>query len=497
MGVVIKQSFWGTFITYLGVAVGYINTLYLRPNFFAMEEIGLFTLITANAMMISPVCSLGMGPSFIKFFPALKGPSRHQFFTFQFVVTLLTNALVILVGFLLKDWIASFYAESAPEYVQFLFITGVVIVVNSLFDLFFSYSRTILKVVFPSFLREIFIRMGAIAVVVGYALGWFDFTWAIYGLGITYTLALGLLYVQLLLTHQFKFDFHFAEIISKWKSDLFRFAFYSMGLAGSFAILNNVTYSQVSSILGSAANGIFTTCFFIGVIVEMPRRNMVKVIAPILSSELEKNNLTEVNTLCKRSSITMSVIGALLTIGILTNLNDLFSFIPKGSEFETGFSVVLFVCFAKLAIMISSFPGEIINYSTLYRYNLIMQAGAAILLIALNYFLLPIWGLAGAGISYFIAIVLHVIIKMLFVKKHFNIQPFVNAHLTLLLVSLGIAALAWLWRPDLAPIVSIAIRSAVTTIIFVFLMYRLRISEDINKIIRSTFERLLNIKLSK
>lgn len=497
MGVVIKQSFWGTLITYLGVAVGYINTLYLRPEFFEMEEIGLFTLITANAMMISPICSLGMGASFIKFFPALKDEFRNQFFTFQFTITLFANVMVIIAGFLLKEWIAGIYAESAPQYIQYLFITGVVIVVNSLFDLFFSYSRSILKVVFPSFLREIFLRIGSIFLVVGYALNWFSFDWAVYGLGITYGLVFILLYLQLVISHHFRFDFNFSQISADWKKRLFRFAFYSMGLAGSFAILNNATYSQVSSLLGPAANGIFTTCFFIGVIVEMPRRNMAKVMSPIISSEFEKQNMKEVDSLYKRSSITMSVIGILLFMGIITNLNDLFVFIPKGEQFETGFWVVTMVCAAKLVLMASSFPGEIINYSPLYRYNLIFQVGAAVMIVVMNQLVIPIWGLTGAGISYFAIITLHVIVKILFVQKYFHIQPFILAHIKLILAGLVIGALAWFWHPPTHPAIAIILRSIAITLVFIYLIYRLRISDDINKLIRSTFERFLNIKISK
>lgn len=497
MGVVIKQSFWSTVIAYLGVLIGFVNTLYLRPEYFLLDEIGLFGIITANAMMISPFTNFGMASSYLKFFPLFPEKDRNSVFTFQALIVLVGCAIVVFVGYLLKDLITQRYIESAPEYVNYLSISAIIIVVNSFFELFFSLSRTNLKVLFPSLIRDVFLRIGAIVLVVGYALNWFSFEWAVRGLAINYSLALIMLFAKLVLSEGFRFSFDFSMISNDWKKKLFQFSTYSMLLAGSFAIMNNATYDLVTSILGATANGIFITCFFIGTIVEMPRRNMAKVISPIISAELENKNMNEVEKLYKRSSITMSVLGFLIFIGIVTNLNDLFLFIPQGEEFKTGMMVVILVCTAKLAIMISSFPGEIINYSHLYKYNLFFQLGTAILLIFLNYMLIPVWGLNGAAISYLLAIGIHIIVKISYVKYHFNIQPFLKSHLTLLLISILVFTLAYYFNLDVHPTLIIALRSMLTVIIFVVLIYLFRISPDINKLIHSTFERFLNINLPK
>ncbi|MEP1032790.1 oligosaccharide flippase family protein [Ekhidna sp.] len=497
MGVVIKQSFWSTAIAYLGVLVGFVNTLYLRPEYFLLDEIGLFGIITANAMMISPFTTFGMSSSYIKFFPLFTEKDRNSTFTFQFLIVIAGCTLVMVIGYLLKDVIKQRYLESAPTYVNYLAITAIIIVVNSLFDMFFSYSRTTLKVLFPSFLRDVLLRIGAIVLVVGYALNWFSFEWAVKGLAINYTFILIALFGKLMIFDGFRFKFRFSLLSSDWKKRLFYFSTYSMLLAGSFAVMNNATYDFVTSMLGASANGIFVTCFFIGTIVEMPRRNMAKVISPILSTELENQNMQEVESLYKRSSITMSILGVLIFIGIVTNLQDLFLFIPKGSEFKAGLYVVILVCTAKLATMISSFPGEIINYSHLYRYNLIFQLGTAILLIFLNYFMIPIWGLEGAAFSYFLAIIIHIIVKIVYVKYHFKIHPFIKKHFTLLFISIAVFWLAYFFNLDLHPSIVIAIRSILTTIIFILLIYLFRISPDINKIIHFTFERFLKINLPK
>lgn len=497
MGVVIKQSFWSTVIAYLGIIIGYVNALYVRAEYLDLSQIGLFTLITANAMIVSPVASFGMGSSYLKFFSNFAEADKNRFFSFLFLVTILGNVLILFVGFLMKDLIAARYIDSAPSYINYLSITAIIIVSNSLFDLFFSYSRTIMKVLFPSFLRDIYLRAASLFLVFGYAAQWWNFDAVVLGLGIIYALAFILLFVHLVLEHNFRFDFRFGIITKERKQKLFKFGSYSMLLAGSFALINNATYDQVTTILGPEMNGIFTTCFFIALIVEMPRRNMFKVLGPIISAEMESRNMAEVDKLYKRSSITMTVIGMLLFIGIVTNLQDLFDFIPKGEVFEMGFWVVVGVCLAKLLLMVSSFAGEIINFSHLYKYNLIFQIIAALTLVTLNYFFINIWGLNGAVVSYLIAITFHVFLKVMFVKRHFGIQPWVQAHLTLFLIGILITLSAYLFKPGFHPVVDIFIRSLLICISFIFLIYRFRISNDINKIIHSTFERLLKINLPK
>lgn len=497
MGVVIKQSLWGTIITYVGVIIGYVNTLYLRPEFFSLDEIGLFTLVTANAMMLSPLCAVGMSGSYIKYFPAFKDSKKlkNQFFTLQFSAIVLSNLLILFIAYLNREWLIAKFSEGSSNYANYLAITAIIVVVNSLFDHLFAISSTVLRVIFPSFLREVFLRLGAIVLVLGYAGGFFGFDWAVKGLAINYSAVLLLLFLKLVIFDKLRFDFSLTEISPEWRKKIFQFSIYSMSLAVSFAVMNNVSYNQVTNFMGDAANGIFVTCFFIGTIVEMPRRNMARVVAPLISDSLANNKIEDTNQLYKKSSITMSVIGMLLFIGILTNLDDLFAFIPKGEDFALGYGVVLAVCGAKLLMMFSSFAGEIINYSEFYRYNLLFLALAAVTLIILNYILIPLYGLNGVAISYFATITVHSLVKFLFVKVKFGIHPFMRAHVKLLVIG-GLVLLGfYLFDTQLNVVLNIIFRSVLTTIVFTFLAYRLRISSDINQLIASLLSKYLKIRI--
>ena len=492
MGVVIRQSFWGTSIAYTGVLIGYFNTLYLRPEFLSLSEIGVFNLVTANAMLVSPLCSAGMPGTFIKYFPEFNQDERlrNQIFTFQLLLVLLVNLLVIAIGWIAKDFIISNFAEKSPGYVNFLMITAMIIVVNSLFELLFSFCKSVLRVIVPSFIRDIFLRAGSILLVGGFALNWWSFEAAVNGLAITYIMALLILWLDLTIRQGMRIAFSFDRITPVWRKKIINFGSYSLLLGLSVAVMNNVNYLQVSTLIGERALGIFTTCFFIGLIVEMPRRNMLKVLAPIFAKAMQAHDMDEVKKMYRKGSITLSVLGLLITIGVLTNINDLFAFIPQGNGFAEGYWVVVAVCFAKLIFIVFGFNQEIIVYSDYYRYSLFFQLLSAGLLIGLNSWLLPTLGLIGAGVSYVIAVTVHTLLKFGFIWYKFRLSPFTKAHVWLLLIGLSIFVLFYYVPFPMNPLVNILVRSALTIIVFVPVIYLTKISEDINALIKTIFEKI-------
>ncbi len=492
MGVVIRQSFWATVIAYMGVVIGYFNTLYLRPEFLTLSEIGIFNLVTANAMLISPFCSAGMPGTFIKYFPLIDKSRavRNQFFTFQAVVIISLNILVIALAYLNQNWIASHFEENASGYINYLGITAIIIVVNSLFELMFAYCRSLLNVVIPSLLRDVFLRLGSILLIAGFAFKWWDYEMAVTGLALNYSLALLVLFLYLMIGHGLRFTTNLSYIDEGWRKKIFKYGSYAMLLGLSFAVMNNVNYLQVSTELGEAATGIFTTCFFIGIIVEMPRRNMLKVLSPIFSKAMQARDMEQVNRMYQKGSITMSVFGLLLVIGILTNVEDLFAFIPQGSGFAAGYWVVVAVCFAKLIIILFSFSQEIIVFSDFYRYSLYLQIGAAIVLILLNIWLLPILGLTGAGISYLGAITLQTLFKFGLLWERFKISPFTKAHWTLAAISIGVFLIFFFIPLSFGPVINIGLRAVLTTVLFMGLVWKMNVSPDINQLIKTTFEKI-------
>ena len=69
MGQIAKQSFRGTVVTYLGVAIGFVTTFFVITRFLSAEEIGLARVLIDAAVLFVGLAQLGTNASIVRFFP--------------------------------------------------------------------------------------------------------------------------------------------------------------------------------------------------------------------------------------------------------------------------------------------------------------------------------------------------------------------------------------------------------------------------------------------
>ncbi|MFZ6014279.1 MAG: polysaccharide biosynthesis protein, partial [Bacteroidota bacterium] len=161
MGIVIRQSILTSIISYIGVAVGYVNLLYLYPKFLDAEQVGLTRTIQDAAMLLAPFATFGLGQSIIRFFPHFGNHERQagSFISLILVLGTLTYGFFLLVFLVFQDYIMSFFNENARDillYIGLILWLTFFLVILTLLE---QYSRSLLNVAFPGFLREVGIRL--------------------------------------------------------------------------------------------------------------------------------------------------------------------------------------------------------------------------------------------------------------------------------------------------------------------------------------------------
>ena len=72
MGSIQKQAIQNTIISYLGVAIGFVNTLILQPKMLSPEELGLTRILYSTSVLIATLFPLGLNAFTIKFFPKFR-----------------------------------------------------------------------------------------------------------------------------------------------------------------------------------------------------------------------------------------------------------------------------------------------------------------------------------------------------------------------------------------------------------------------------------------
>ena len=123
---------------------------------------------------------------------------------------------------------------------------------------------------------------------------------------------------------KFEFQLKYDKISSDIKKIL---NFSSFSFLGSFSniLVLNVDILMVTSLLGLSQTGIYTTAFYIGMIIEIPRRAISQISIPFISENIKNNNIKNLEKNYTEVSLYQTIIGVLFYLLIIINLDSLFS----------------------------------------------------------------------------------------------------------------------------------------------------------------------------
>ena len=289
MGIVIKQSIRSSIIAYIGVLIGYVNVLWLFPYFLDADQIGLFRLIQSSAFLMATFGQFGLGSALVKFFPKLK--DQRGFLSFILFGGTLGFIFFALVSFLFTNEITAYFAQESSLFIEYFGITLLISFLLIQFQLLEAYCRSLLKIIIPTFIRDIQLRVSVTILVVLYALNFISFDELIQLLLAAYMLMSITLAIYLRRLKAFQLSFNFSFINKALLKQMATYAIYMMIGAGGTQIVLQIDSIMVSGALGLDATGIYTIAFFIGVVIEMPKRSITQISTPLIAQAFEKNDM--------------------------------------------------------------------------------------------------------------------------------------------------------------------------------------------------------------
>ena len=77
MGVIQRQSIRIVLVSYLGVIIGAINTLFVYPQVLGAEKHGLVMLLLSIATVLAQFLHLGVPNTLIRFYPYFKDQKKY------------------------------------------------------------------------------------------------------------------------------------------------------------------------------------------------------------------------------------------------------------------------------------------------------------------------------------------------------------------------------------------------------------------------------------
>lgn len=492
MGIVIRQSIKSSAMSFLGIVIGAFTTLWLMPRFLTMEQKGVLDLLLALAVSIATFSHLGAANIADRFFPIFKNKAQkhHGYLVFLLTYAGLGFLLYASLYFIFKSFLLTIYTGEKAQinhyYYHVIIFTGIWVLTL----IFEAYLRIHLRIAIPTFFREVLIRLITLGTIVVFALGFISFEQVviIYILGFVVALSGLILYTKHLKILFVKTEFSF--INKKLLKDITTYgSFLMIGGAGSI-IISKIDVLMIPYFLGEGALGIYTISYYLGGVIEIPKKMISQISNPLISQAWADNNLRQIQEVYQKSALNQFLVGAFIFLGIWCNIDNIFAIIPQSETLKVGKYVVLFVGISKLIDMITGVNQEIISQSKYYKFNFVMMLLLAFLIIITNLIFIPWFGMTGAALATTLSFLIFNLIKFWFLWIKWKFQPFSLGMLKAFVVFGGILLLMYFLPQQESYFVDILIRSSIITFIFGVSTIGWKISSDINNIFTTTLKKL-------
>ena len=489
MGIVLNQSFKNTIITYIGFAIGGINTIYLYPVFLGATYYALSNYILSSANVIMPIFAIGMQNTLVKFYSQYEtNEERSRFLSFTVLFPFLVIIPMLLIGFYFFDDILIFLSKKNIIVKKFIWLIPFIGLCMAYFEIFYAWLRVHMHSVFGNFIKEVGLRSASLLLLIGVYYNWITVEGFVYATAVVYFLALvvTMFYAFSIQKPVFQFE------IPKNTKDVLTYTFYII-LSGSVANLlldgDKMILNQYMNIENIAYYSVAT---YIALVISVPSRSMHQIVYPITAKLMHENKHDEMNSLYKKTSINLQMVGGYVMLGIFVNINKLYEMVPP--EYAGGIMVVFMIGLSKYFDLILGNNNAIIFNTKYYRTVLLLGVLLVILTIGLNMIFIPIYGIIGSAFATLLSITLYSLAKLLFVVKKLNLYPFTKQTLYSIALTVVLFVVFYYWDFPFNPIISIILKSILMTIAYVYLNYRFVISVEINQVMDKYLKKMKIMK---
>ncbi len=485
MGVVVKQSIKNTVITYIGFAIGAINTLFLFTQYLSKEEYGVVTYVIAASNILWPFMALGFHNTIIKYFKKFELANHHrQFFTWMLIFPALVIMILFLFLWLNQSWVEGFY-EKNESLKKAIFPIFLLAVATAYFEIFYAWARVHLRSVEGNFLKQLFNRVGISVLLVLVAYKIINEEQFLYG----YVLVsfLRVIMMKIIAYRIEKPVFKFKAI-----SDVKQIITYSLVILVAVMVsvfLLDLDKIMIERYLPVEEVAVYSIMIYMSSVIEVPLKSMIQITTPLTSNYLAEEKIDDLSRLNKSTSITTLIVAGLIALLIFCNAENIYTFIPD--QYTLHIDVLLLMCFIKLTEASLGVTSAILYNSDYYKWLLLFGVIVMAVAVIFNILLIPIFGLKGAALASLTAYVIYNIIKLFWVKRCFGIHPFNRGFFKVAIIILSLGILFRLISMYLEPtFMNLILKSCCIALFYVVLVYKLSVSGAVNSFLELQWNNL-------
>ncbi len=484
MGIVQNQSIKNTIITFFGFGIGAINALFLYTTFLGKLHYGIVATVLSFANIMMPIMAFGGQNTLVRFFSHYKTEkAKEEFLTFMLFLPLALALPFGLVFYVFYEQISAIWVTENPTLRPFFWIIPLVGFFMAYFEIFYAWVKVHMQSVIGNLISEVFVRLIVMGLLFAVHFDWITKDTFVYALLLAY-------FFQLLAMKLYAFSIKmpvFRLVIPENLKDIVQYSFFIILSGGIAVMLVDFDKVMIPHYMHVSNNSLYAVAIFIATVIVVPSRAMTQIVAPITARLMTENKYDELNDLYKKSAINLQIIGGYMMMLIFLNIKELYQIIPK--DYSGGIWVVFMIGLSKFYDVLLGNNNSIIVNTKYYRTVLLFGIFTVFLMIVLNMIFIPMYGIEGSAFATLLTVMIYNTIKLIYVVRKMNLYPFTIRTLYSLGVLMVCFLLFYFWDFPFHPIVNIGFKSVLITVFYVFVNYKLAISEEFNAVVTAILKR--------
>lgn len=478
-----RQSILSSIVIFAGFGFGALNLLILQPRILSTEQWGMTRVVTELAVLLASLSTLGTPSVVAKFMPFYRRylpASRNDLAGFTALI-FVGGLIFTLVGFALaKPGMVFLFGQRTPYFEAYYTYIGLFIFFQAMFMYLEVFAWFAGKTVVSNLLKEFIFRVLTTVCLLLFALKWVDFDGFMLLFGCIYLPNVAYLGLSLYRSGHLKFHFKISSVTRRLRSKMFSL--------GSFVFLtgiSNITFLVcdtlfLASMFSFSKAGIYAIAQYFSQVLEIPMRSMQASSIPLISEYWRAKNYHGLQSIYRKSSMTLLIAGLGLGGLILINLRNINAFFPV--DYQGIVAPIALLMIARWINLGTGLNAIIIQLSTYWRFDFISTLSYSLVGIPINYLLIKNFGMMGAAMANILAVALYNGLRWGFLYYKFGLQPFTWQTLLVFMAGLGLIGLVYL-IPQWGNLYVDGIwRSALFASLFLSFVLLSRVSEEVQQL---------------
>lgn len=485
MGTIRKQSIVSSIFIYIGFAIGAVNILFLFPRYFTPEEFGLTRILVDISLILSTLCTAGAIPIAFKFFPYYEAQlerKKNDLISISLIIVLISCLAIYLLFPEFEPLFIRKFGARSPLLANHIKLVMPLTISLALLGIIEVFAWIAGKTIVANFSRELLLRIFVMFLIAAWVWGIFkNFDNWIKTYTLIYLPLVGIVLASVLSTRKIFISLHISSLTKRLSPLMLKFggAYFLSALLNIIARTNDTLIIASQSTGGLADAAIFTIATYLITVMDVPQRSMVSAATPQIAKAWKDKDMAKLDRLYKKTALNLLIIAAGIFGLIIINIPILLNILGPA---YFGLPLLLLVLgVGKLIDLGTGMNTQILQLSKYWRIDLFTNMLFVVVSILLNYFLTKKFGLLGTAFGSLIAIILFNLIRFIYIKRIYRLQPFSTKNALALITAVAATGFCFI-----LPLPGLILASIIKTILFISvyitITLKLNISPDITEL---------------